>query len=490
MAVLFVGVYVFFLSFILLYSLMELNLLFIYLFKSENRVDSEMNERPYVTIQLPVYNEMYVVERLIDSICKLNYPKNRMEIQVLDDSSDETVALVKAKVNYWKEQGVQIEQLIRPTRSGFKAGALAFGLETAKGEFIAIFDADFDPEAEFLNRTLCYFKNEKVGVVQTRWKHMNKNYSLLTKLQAFALDAHFTIEQTGRNKGGHFINFNGTAGIWRRRCIDDAGGWEADTLTEDLDLSYRAQMRGWKFQYLEEVESPAELPVTMSALKNQQFRWAKGAAECAKKNLGKMLLKRGLGFTTKVMAIFHLLNSFLYICIIMLAFMSVTLMYFVSNHPEYASVYDSLQVFFISTVILGLVYYVGSTLKTENRLKDSVKFILYYFIFLSVSMSLSLYNTIGVIEGYLGRKSPFVRTPKFNISHVNNSNWKENKYLGSIKRLSVLTWLEALVIVYFSFGFITSIQLGPLSFAPFYAMLIFGFSYSLFLTIRHTRYAK
>ena len=327
-------------------------------------------------------------------------------------------------------------------------------------------------------------------MVQTRWKHMNKNYSLLTKLQAFALDAHFTIEQTGRNKGGHFINFNGTAGIWRRRCIDDAGGWEADTLTEDLDLSYRAQMRGWKFQYLEEVESPAELPVTMSALKNQQFRWAKGAAECAKKNLGKMLLKRGLGFTTKVMAIFHLLNSFLYICIIMLAFMSVPLMYIVSNHPEYASVYDSLQVFFISTVILGLVYYVGSTLKTENRLKDSVKFILYYFIFLSVSMSLSLYNTIGVIEGYLGRKSPFVRTPKFNISHVNNSNWKENKYLGSIKRLSVLTWLEALVIVYFSFGFITSIQLGPLSFAPFYAMLIFGFSYSLFLTIRHTRYAK
>ncbi|MBT5403532.1 MAG: glycosyltransferase, partial [Crocinitomicaceae bacterium] len=200
MTILFVCVYVFFLFFILLYSLMELNLLFIYLFKAEKRVDSVMKELPYVTIQLPVYNEMYVVERLIDSICKLNYPKNRLEIQVLDDSSDETVALVKEKVNYWQSQGVQIEQLIRPTRIGFKAGALAYGLETAKGEFIAIFDADFDPEAEFLNRTLHYFKNEKVGVVQTRWKHMNKNYSLLTKLQAFALDAHFTIEQSGRNK--------------------------------------------------------------------------------------------------------------------------------------------------------------------------------------------------------------------------------------------------------------------------------------------------
>lgn len=470
---------------------MELNLLFIYLFKTKKIEEYVITGVPYVTIQLPVYNEMYVVERVIDSICKLNYPKDRFEIQVLDDSSDETVGLVKERVRYWKGKGIQIEQLIRPNRIGYKAGALAFGLETANGEFIAIFDADFDPEVEFLNRTLRYFQNEKIGVVQTRWKHMNKNFSLLTKLQAFALDAHFTVEQTGRNKGGHFINFNGTAGVWRRSCIDDAGGWEADTLTEDLDLSYRAQMKGWKFKYLEDVESPAELPVTMSALKNQQFRWAKGAAECAKKNLGKVLLKRGLGFTTKLMAIFHLLNSFLYICIIMLAFMSVPLMYIVREYPQYVNVYDSLQVFFVSTIILGLVYYIGSTVKTENRLKDTSKFLLYFFIFLSVSMSLSLYNTIGVIEGYLGKKSPFIRTPKFNINHFDGDDmWKQNKYLSSIKRLSLVSWLEALAIVYFSFGFVTAIQLGPISFVPFYSMLIFGFSYSLFLTIRHTSYAK
>ena len=490
MGLLFIGVYIFFLVFILLYSLMELNLLFIYLFKSDERDESTPTDLPFVTIQLPVYNEMYVIERLIDASANFDYPKDRFEIQVLDDSTDETVSLIRRKVEFWGGQGVQIKQVIRNERKGFKAGALAYGLETAKGDFIAIFDADFEPEKDFLNKTLAYFQNPRVGVVQTRWKHMNKNYSLLTKLQAFALDAHFTVEQTGRNKGGHFINFNGTAGIWRRSCIDDAGGWEADTLTEDLDLSYRAQMKGWKFKYLEEVESPSELPVTMSALKSQQFRWAKGAAECAKKNLGKVLLKKGIGLSTKLMALFHLFNSFLYICIISIAFMSVPLMYIVKALPEYEQVYDCLQIFMLSTIILGVVYYVSSTVNTENRGRDTLLFFLYFFIFLSVSMSLSLYNTIGVIEGYLGRKSPFIRTPKFNIHDTGDDKWKQNKYLSSVKRLSLISWLEAGVIVYFSFGFILSIQIGPLSFAPFYAMLLFGFSYSLYLTIRHSSYAK
>ena len=490
MELLFIGVYVFFLLFILLYSLMELNLLFLYLFKSDESSKPTTTDLPFVTIQLPVYNEVYVVERIIDASANLDYPQDRFEIQVLDDSTDETSSLIRDRVEFWEKRGVRIKHVIRPDRRGFKAGALSYGMKTVKGEFIAIFDSDFQPERDFLKKTLAYFNDSRIGVVQTRWKHMNKDHSLLTKLQAFALDAHFTVEQTGRNKGGHFINFNGTAGIWRKSCIEDAGGWHADTLTEDLDLSYRAQMKGWKFKYLEEVESPSELPVTMGALKNQQFRWAKGAAECAKKNLGKVLVKKGIGLTTKLMALFHLFNSFLYICIMSVAFMSVPMMYLVKMLPEYKQVYDFLQIFMVSTVILGAVYYVASTRKSENKGRDSLRFFFYFFVFLSVSMSLSLYNMIGVIEGYLGRKSPFVRTPKFNIHDAGDDKWKKNKYLSSFKGLGLITWLEAAVIVYFSFGFVLSIQIGPLSFAPFYAMLLFGFSYSLVLTIRQSSYAK
>lgn len=489
MELLFIGIYIFFLTFILLYSLMELNLLFLYLFKSDKATANELEEKPFVTIQLPVYNELYVIERLIDSCANFNYPKDRFEIQILDDSTDETVEIIAQKVTYWRERGILIEQVIRPERKGFKAGALAYGLEHSKGEFVAIFDADFDPDPEFLNKTLPYFQNEKTGVVQTRWKHMNKDYSLLTKLQAFALDAHFTIEQKGRNKGGHFINFNGTAGIWRRSCIDDAGGWEADTLTEDLDLSYRAQMKGWKFRYLEEVESPAELPVTMSALKSQQFRWAKGAAECAKKNLWNVFRKRGIGFTTKVMALFHLFNSFLYICIVSLAFMSVPLMFIVKNHPEHAGVYRFLAFFFISTLILGVVYYVAHTVKSENRVKDSVQFLGYFPAFLSVSMSLSMYNAIGVIEGYIGRKTPFVRTPKFNVNTAGDDNWKSNKYIANWKSMGLITWLEMAVLMYFAIGMVLALYFGQYGLAPFYAMLCFGFGYSLVLTFKHTSYA-
>ncbi|MBL4703593.1 MAG: glycosyltransferase family 2 protein [Flavobacteriales bacterium] len=489
MEILFVSVYVFFLTFILLYALMELNLLFIYLFKTDNREEGELGELPFVTIQLPVYNELYVIERLIDSCANFNYPKDRFEIQLLDDSNDETVEIIQKRVEHWKAKGVDIKQVIRENREGYKAGALKYGMTLAKGDFIAIFDADFDPDPEFLNKTLHYFNNPKIGVVQTKWKHINKDFSLLTKLQAFALDAHFTIEQTGRNKGGHFINFNGTAGVWRTACIVDAGGWHADTLTEDLDLSYRAQMRGWKFQYLQDVESPAELPVTMSALKSQQFRWAKGAAECAKKNLGKMLMKRGVGLSTKIMAIFHLFNSFLFICIICIAIMSVPLMFILSS-TGHSEVYNFLGIFLTSTIILGTVYYVASIANTKNVAKDTLKFLLYFPAFLSVSMSLSLYNSIGVIEGYLGKKSPFVRTPKFNVNKDGDIDWKSNKYHGSIKSLSLISWLEATVIVYFSFGFIMAVKIGQLTLVPFYGMLIFGFSYSLILTIRHTKYAR
>ena len=251
---------------IFLYSLAQLNLLHNYLSskKSKNKECekfdfSKPEEVPFVTIQLPVYNEMYVMERLLDNIAKIDYPKDKLEIQVLDDSTDETVITTHDQVEKLKLTGLDIQHITRTDRSGFKAGALKEGLKVAKGEYIAIFDADFLPNKNWLKRTIPYFKDKKIGVVQTRWGHINRNYSLLTKIQAFALDAHFTLEQVGRNSKGHFINFNGTAGVWRKECIIDAGNWEGDTLTEDLDLSYRAQLKNWKFKYLEDVETPAEL---------------------------------------------------------------------------------------------------------------------------------------------------------------------------------------------------------------------------------------
>ena len=337
------SLYFILLLFIFLYSVVAFYLTVVYL-KSRAQPKKQGNlsvllesNYPIVTVQLPVYNEMYVIERLIDAVCQFDYPSHKLEIQVLDDSNDETVVIIANKVAEWQTKGVDIQYIRRDDRKGFKAGALDFGMKQCKGEFIAIFDADFVPEKDFLKKTIFPFvKNDKVGVVQTRWGHLNQNYSLLTKLQAFALNAHFRVEQVGRNKGKHFINFNGTAGIWRKSCIEDAGGWSADTLTEDLDLSYRAQLKGWKFKYIEKVVVPAELPISMSGLKNQQFRWSKGAAECTRKNLGKVLKSKDLSVWTKFTATFHLLNSSLYLAIAGLILLSVPLLLLARETPAFS----------------------------------------------------------------------------------------------------------------------------------------------------------
>ena len=267
-----------------MYAIAQLNLLFNYL-KAKKKKDtsekfdfSNKEEIPFVTIQLPVYNELYVMERLLKNIAKIDYPYEKLEIQVLDDSTDESIETTAEQIKIIKEKGIDIQHIKRSNRQGFKAGALKEGLKTAKGEFIAIFDADFLPKSDWLYQTVPYFKNSEIGVIQTRWGHINRDYSTLTRIQAFALDAHFTLEQVGRNSKSHFINFNGTAGLWRKKCIYDAGNWEGDTLTEDLDLSYRAQLKNWKFKYLVDVVTPAELPVVISAARSQQFRWNKGGA--------------------------------------------------------------------------------------------------------------------------------------------------------------------------------------------------------------------
>jgi len=488
-----IGLYIFFLSFILLYATAELNLTFAYLKdKKRNKGVKEKSfsndtEKPVVTVQLPVYNELYVIERLIDAVAQFDWPIEKLEIQVLDDSNDETVGIIASKVKELQKKGFDISHVIRPERVGFKAGALAYGMGILKGEYIAIFDADFVPEKDFLNRTIPYFEEENVGVVQTRWGHLNKDYSILTKLQAFALDAHFKIEQRGRNSGGHFINFNGTAGIWRKATIEDAGGWQSDTLTEDLDLSYRAQLKGWKFQYLEDVESPAELPVTMPALKSQQFRWSKGAAECTRKNLGKVLRKRGIGMKTKINATFHLLNSFLFICIISLVLLSIPMMLVINQFPQYDYVYGTLSFFFISTIMLGIIYFVANKSAEDNIIVALLKFLVFFPVFLALTMGIGFYNAIGVVEGYFGKKSPFVRTPKFNVN-TKSDTLKENKYV--ISSFSPMALLEFLMVIYAGYGIYVAVQFENYYMLGFLGMIAIGFAYTSFYTVKHAAAAK
>lgn len=489
MAYIVFGLYFILLLFIFLYSVVALYLTIIYL-RSKARPKKQGNlsillesNYPVVTVQLPVYNEMYVIERLIDSVCKFDYPKHKLEIQVLDDSTDETVFIIANKVAEWQTRAINIQYLRREDRNGFKAGALDFGLKQCKGEYIAIFDADFVPEPSFLKKTIFPFiKNEKIGVVQTRWGHLNKNYSLLTKLQAFALNAHFRVEQVGRNKGKHFINFNGTAGVWRKSCILDAGGWSADTLTEDLDLSYRAQLKGWQFKYIEKVVVPAELPISMAGLKGQQFRWSKGAAECARKNLGKVWKSNQLSFWTKITATFHLLNSALYLAIAGLILLSIPLLLLMQQAPNLVIYYNYFGFFLLSTFFLGFMYFIATKNDDESTFMELLQFLIFFPQFLTAMLGLVTYNVIAVLEGYFGKKSAFIRTPKYNVQS-RTEKWSLNQY--SKARLSPLLIIDLLVITYAAYGVLLSYKVENYSLFVFLSMVVFGFSYTLFLSIKH-----
>tara|TARA_R110001592_G_scaffold363109_2_gene680385 strand:- start:54955 stop:56430 length:1476 start_codon:yes stop_codon:yes gene_type:complete len=464
-----ISVYAILLGFILMYSFVQLSMLISY-WKKRNSIEvPEITEGfPLVTIQLPIYNEKYVIERLINKVCELDYPKDKMQIQVLDDSTDNTLAIVKSIVESKQKEGFNIQQVLRTDRSGFKAGALKYGMGVSDGDFVAIFDADFMPQSDFLKQVIPHFYDGAVGMVQTRWGHLNKDFSLLTRLQAFGLDAHFSVEQVGRNNAGHFINFNGTAGVWRKECIENAGSWESDTLTEDLDLSYRAQVKGWKFKYLQEVETPAELPVNIYPLKSQQFRWTKGAAECFRKNLSRVW-RSDLPFLTKLHAFFHLSNSFLFVAILLSALVSVPLLYIKINTDEYDLFYKLGSIFLISFIVLVMVYYTSFKYTNEG----DRKFGLYFPLFLSVSMGLSLHNSIAVVEGFFGKKTPFIRTPKFNS--VGKSVQKEslNQYVKSA--ISPLIFVEFVLAVYFSVAVIYGALNYEFGLLPFHLMLSFGF---------------
>ena len=475
---------------IFLYALAQLNLLFNYLSSKKANDDcdtfdlSKSDEVPFVTIQLPVFNEMYVMDRLLDNIALIDYPKDKLEIQVLDDSTDETVETTRQHIEKIRASGLDIKHITRTDRTGFKAGALKEGLKIAKGEFIAIFDADFLPKPNWLKRTIPYFKDEHIGVVQTRWSHINRNYSLLTKIQAFALDAHFTLEQVGRNSKGHFINFNGTAGIWRKECILDAGNWEGDTLTEDLDLSYRAQLKNWKFKYLEDVETPAELPVVISAARSQQFRWNKGGAENFRKMLKRVIKSKNISFKTKIHGLLHLLNSTMFLNVFIVAVLSIPMLYIKNEYAHLRFYFYFMSFFVMSTVIFFICYWFMYKQIYGSGFKNFFSYIAMFFTFFSIAMGFSLHNSIAVLEGHVGKRSEFVRTPKFNISTIKDS-WKGNKYLR--KKLSPHVILEGALMLYFGFGlysaFVVGDQGGDFGLFPFHLMLFLGFGYVFFKSI-------
>lgn len=468
--------YLFFQAVLLLYSIIEFTLLIRYLFRKKSGTPNALSHYPEVTIQLPLYNEKYVVDRLIDSICSFDYPSNFLEIQVLDDSNDETSSIVAEKVKYYQNQGIDIKHIQRTNRSGYKAGALSEGLASAKGEFIAIFDADFLPKKSFLKYALPYFSTDKIGVVQTRWTHINENNSLLTKVQSIFLNTHFTVEQMGRNESGAFINFNGTAGIWRKDCIIDSGGWQSDTLTEDLDLSFRAQLKGWEFKYLIDQESPAELPDTLTAFKVQQFRWSKGAAECTKKNLGKLFASKNLRFLNKLIGSFHLLNSSAYIVIVSFILLSLPLAIFFNKYGSDADALGVLNFTYLTSALLFLVFLFGNLSVSKNKLQLILLFPLLFPLFLMTSMGISFYLMTGVIEGYIGKKTEFVRTPKFNIGK-NDTTVEQRSYKASL--MTPIFALEILLLVYCIIAIIYTYSIWNLPLLIYEIMFTCGLLYNL-----------
>jgi cellulose synthase/poly-beta-1,6-N-acetylglucosamine synthase-like glycosyltransferase len=446
----------------------------------KHKQNPESKPHSMVTIQLPLYNELYVVERLIETVCEIDYPKELLEIQVLDDSTDETVNISAAMVAKKKAEGFDICHIRRGSREGYKAGALKEGLRIAKGEFVAIFDADFIPQKEFLKKTLSFFSDDKVGMVQTRWEHLNGDYSMLTKAQALALDGHFVIEQTVRNKAGFFINFNGTGGVWRKSCIVDAGNWHADTLAEDLDLSYRAQLNGWRFVYLKDFTSPAELPNEISALKTQQFRWTKGHIETAKKIL-PLVWKSSVPLRVKLQATVHLTSNLVFPFILLAAILNVPLI-FIKNSGSHEAYFAVMSIFVLAFVSSFMFYlYSQRDIRTDWRKK-----IVLFPLFMAGSMGFAVNNSRAVIEGLLSRKSEFVRTPKFNEKDGNSA--AAGKKYGN-RKLGLSVYVELMMAVYCLIGICSSLYFLEIAALPFQILFFSGFAFVSLTSIKHA-YSK
>ncbi|HUG54056.1 MAG TPA: cellulose synthase family protein [Vicinamibacteria bacterium] len=425
---------------------------------------------PRVTVQLPLYNEMYVVDRLIESVCRIRYPKDLLEIQVLDDSVDETQAIARAAVDRYREEGFDIDYIHREDRHGYKAGALDHGLQRAKGEFVLIFDADFVAPPDILEKSLGHFEDPGVGMVQVRWGHVNRDYSLLTQVQSVLLDGHFILEHGGRNRSGRFFNFNGTAGIWRRTAIADGGGWQHDTLTEDLDLSYRAQMRGWRFVFLQDVVSPAEIPVEMNAFKSQQHRWAKGSVQTCKKLLPRILAS-ALPLPIKVEATFHLTANFAYPLMIVLSLLMFPAMVIRYNMGWYEMLLIDVPLFMGATMSVCSFYLVSQREIFAERWRTRLK---YLPAVLAVGIGLSVNNAKAVLEALLGLDSEFARTPKYRVEGAGD-DWRLKRYRGAV---NLIPFLELGLGVYFTLMAYYAAVNGIFGTLPFILVFQFGFLYA------------
>jgi cellulose synthase/poly-beta-1,6-N-acetylglucosamine synthase-like glycosyltransferase len=469
--------YFFVLSILAVYGWHRYYLVYVYT-KHRNNVPKALpplEPLPRVTIQLPFYNEMYVVDRLVDAVCEIDYPKGLLEIQVLDDSTDETRQIAELAVRRCAAQGFDITYLHRTDRTGFKAGALAAGLRRATGTFVAIFDADFLPPRDFLRRTLPQFADRQVGMVQARWGHINQDYSLLTKIQAILLDAHFVLEHGGRNRSGCFFNFNGTAGIWRRDAITDAGGWEHDTLTEDLDLSYRAQLRGWRFVFLPDLISPAEVPVEMNAFKSQQHRWAKGSIQTTIKLLPR-ILAAPLPMTIKMEAFFHLTANFNYLLMIVLSALMFPAMYVRYSMGMYEMLLIDVPFFFAATWSVAYFYMVSQRELYPDSWTTRLKFLPFL---MSIGIGLAVNNARAVIEAMMGKDSEFARTPKYGIER-RSDDWADKKYKQS---MAVQPLIEVGLGLYFTFTVFYALANGIYGSLPFLILFQIGFLYTGLLSI-------
>lgn len=435
---------------------------------------------PFVTVQVPLYNEMYVAERVIDYCARLDYPKDKFEIQVLDDSVDETVEIVQRRVQYWQSQGIQIKQLRRPHRKGFKAGALGFGLTEGQGELVAIFDADFMPPPDFLKKTVPHFSSPNVGMVQTRWGHINADYSLLTRLQALFLDGHFLLEHTARFKSGAFFNFNGTGGIWRKEAIVNSGGWKSRTLTEDMDLSYRAQLKGWRFIYLSDYVCPAELPVDIHAFRTQQKRWTKGAIQVARFLL-RDIWRAPIPFLTKFESTAHLTANLAYLLTFLVSLLllpSLVLRHYIDWSPL---PWLEGAVFVTTMISVGVFYAVSQKELYPDwrwRLRDIPAL-------LSFGIGMCIGNTKAVWEGLMGQTTDFQRTPKYGIKK-GGEGWVQKVYArDGCQVWSIQMGFAIYSVVTFGVAALMS-NWGAL---PFLMLFVFGFSYIGVLSFLHKNQA-
>ncbi|HZJ46965.1 MAG TPA: glycosyltransferase family 2 protein [Pyrinomonadaceae bacterium] len=433
---------------------------------------------PVITVQLPLFNELYVVERLLKAVTAIDYPREKLEIQVLDDSTDETVKLAEAVVARYAEQGFDIHYIHRSDRTGFKAGALENGNKTAKGELLAIFDADFVPKPDCLRKLVDFFTDPLVGCAQMRWAHINGNYNLLTKLQTIMLDGHFVVEQTTRNRTGGFFNFNGTAGIWRRKAIEMSGGWQHDTLTEDTDLSFRAQLMGWKFVYLLDEESPAEIPVEINAFKAQQRRWAKGVMQVGLKLYPRIWLAP-LPLRVKLEMFFRLTGNISYPLMIIASLLQFPLLLVRYNQPFYHLMVLDLPLLFFSSISVVLFYGTAVWYLDDKRAPR----LLHLPLVMALGIGLAFSNARAVLEALMGVKTEFVRTPKYQVEDTADETWKRKKYK---RKRGLLPLLELGFALYFLLAMTYAVRLHMWGTIPFLFLFFFGFAYMGVMSVMQT----